>query len=161
MIANRATLLRFFTSRTRDPAEAEEIVQELYLRLGRVPGGPIADPLAYLYRIGLNLVVDHRRAQQRRTQREGDWGDATTSRIGDDLVDEAPSAFTELAAREREQQIAAVVAAMPPGAAEAFMLHKVQGLSHREVAEQLGISRKAVEKRMAVAFRHLTRELQE
>jgi RNA polymerase sigma-70 factor (ECF subfamily) len=161
LLANRPKLLGFFTSRTRDPAEAEDIVQELYLRLARVPPGPVTEPMAYLYRMGLNLVVDRARERQRRARREGDWGEVSTHRIGTELVDDSPSPLAELVGRERGQRIADALASMPPGAARAFRMHKIDGLSHREVAEQLGISRKGVEKHMAVAFRHLAKELQE
>jgi RNA polymerase sigma-70 factor (ECF subfamily) len=161
LLVHRPALLRFFTSRTRDPAEAEEVLQEIFLRLGRVGPGPIGDPIGYIYRIGLNLVVDRARARQRRTRREEAWGEATTSKLGDDLVDERPSPFAQAAARQRSERIAGVLASMPPGAARAFRMHKIEGLTHREVAERLGITRKGVEKHMTVAFRHLAEELQE
>jgi RNA polymerase sigma factor (sigma-70 family) len=161
LLANHSALLRFFTSRTRDPTEAEEIVQEIFLRLRRAGPGPVGDPLGYIYRIGLNLVVDRARARQRRDKREEAWGEATTQRAGDDLVDERPSPFAELAARQRSERIADAVASLSPGAARVFRLHKIEGLSHREVADRLGITRKGVEKQMTVAFRHLAKELQE
>lgn len=161
LLANRARLVGFFTSRTRDPAEAEDIVQELYLRLARVPPGPVIDPMAYLFRMGLNLVVDRARERLRRAQREDGWAEVSTHRVGTELVDDAPSPLAELVGRERGQQIADAVASMPPGAARAFRMHKLEGLTHSEVAERLGISRKGVEKHMALALRHLTKELKE
>lgn len=161
LLANRTKLVGFFTSRTRDAAEAEDIVQDLYLRLARLPAGPITDPMAYLYRMGLNLVVDRARERIRRVQREDAWGEISTHRVGNDLVDDSPSPLAELVSRERAQRIADAVASMPPGAARAFRMHKLEGLSHTEVAGRLGISRKGVEKHMAVAMRHLVKELKE
>jgi RNA polymerase sigma-70 factor (ECF subfamily) len=157
-IANRERLLRFFTSRTRDHAEAEEIVQEIYLRLGRT-AGPIGDPVGYLHRIGLNLVIDRTRERQRRTKRESDWTDSTTSRIGDEYVDDQPSAFTMLEAQQRSAKIDQAIAGLPPGAGRVFRMHRIDGLSHAEVAGRLGISRKGVEKHMATALRHLAKEI--
>ncbi|MCI4588936.1 RNA polymerase sigma factor [Sphingobium sp. BYY-5] len=157
-VANRDRLLRFFISRTRDRAEAEEIVQEIYLRLDRA-SGPLRDPVNYLHRVGLNLVVDRARERERRTRREKDWTESTTSRIGEDYVDERPSAFAQLAARKRAEQIGRALATLPPGAARVFRMHRIEGLSHAEVAQQLGISRKGVEKHMATALRHLAREI--
>lgn len=159
-IANKDRLMRFFTSRTRDRAEAEEIVQEIYLRIAH-SAGPVGDPVSYLHRVGLNLVVDRARERQRRARREQDWAEMNTSRLGEDYVDERPSAFTELAARQRAEQIGAAIAALPPGAAQVFRLHRIDGLSHLQIASQLGISRKGVEKHMATALRHLGREIGE
>ncbi|MGC4252361.1 MAG: sigma-70 family RNA polymerase sigma factor [Sphingobium sp.] len=157
-VANRERLLRFFTSRTRDTAEAEEIVQEIFLRLDRV-AGPLGDPIGYLHRIGLNLVVDRARERQRRAARERDWTDSTTTRLGDDYVDEHPSPFTQAAAKERAQRIEGALASLPPGCARVFRMHRIEGMSHSEIALQLGISRKGVEKHMATALRHLAKEI--
>lgn len=161
LLANRSKLIDFFTSRTRDAAEAEDIVQEIFLRIERSGQAPVSDPLGYLYRIGLNLAIDRARERQRRAKREEAWGESTTQRMGDALIDERPSPFAEVAARQRSQRIASVLASMPPGAARAFRMHKIEGLSHREVADRLGISRKGVEKHMTVALRHLAKELRE
>jgi RNA polymerase sigma-70 factor (ECF subfamily) len=160
-LANRERLVRFFTSRTRDPQEAEDIVQEIYLRLLNAGSGPIADPLGYMHRIGLNLVIDRMRERKRRERREQDWGEATTSRLGEDLVDENPSQIAQLLSRERHQHFARAFASMPPGAARVFRMHRIEGLGHKEIAERLGISRKGVEKNMNTALRHLAKELPE
>lgn len=160
-LANRERLLRFFISRTRDPHEAEDIVQEIYVRLESGHAGPIADPLGYLHRIGLNLVIDRTRERQRRARREQDWSEVTTTRLGEDLVDESPSQIVQLLSRERHERFAQVLASMPPGAARVFRMHRIEGLSHKEVAERLGISRKGVEKHMSTALRHLAKELSE
>lgn len=133
LLANRPTLLSFFTSRTRNPAEAEAILAEIRLQLGRAGSGPVADPLGHIYRVGLDLAVDR----------------ARLSRF------DAPSAA------QRGARIAGVLASMPPGAARAFRLGRVEGLADHEVAAQLGITRKGVEKHMTAAFRHLAKELQE
>jgi RNA polymerase sigma-70 factor (ECF subfamily) len=160
-LVNRPRLLAFFTSRTRDPAEAEEIVQEIHLRLGRTRMGPVGDALGYLYRIGLDLVVDRRRARQHRTGRTEERNAAAgeAARDGAD-VDGRPSPFAQLLAEQRSQRIAGVLASMPAGAARTFRLHKVEGMSHREIADRMGITQQGVEKNMAVAFRHLAKELQ-
>lgn len=133
LLANRPRLLSFFTSRTRDPAEAEAILAEIRLQLGRADPGPVADPLGHIYRVGLDLAVDRAR----------------------------PSRFDAPPASRRRARIAGVLASMPSDAARAFQLHRVEGLANHEVAVQLGITRKGVEKHMAAAFRHLAKELQE
>lgn len=159
--ARRERLVRFFTSRTRDPHEAEDIVQEIYLKLAGAEAGPIADPLSYMHRIGLNIVIDRARERERRARREQDWSEVTTTRLGEELVDESPSQIAQLLSRERHQRFASALASMPPGAARVFRMHRIEGLSHKDVAERLGISRKGVEKNMTTALRHLAKELSE
>lgn len=136
-------------------------MQEIYLRLGGADAGPIADPLGYMHRIGLNIVIDRVRERERRARREQDWGEATTTRLGEELVDESPSQIAQLLSRERHQRFAGALASMPPGAARVFRMHRIEGLSHKEVADRLGISRKGVEKNMSTALRHLAKELSE
>lgn len=147
LLANRPRLLSFFTSRTRDPAEAEAILTEIRLQLGRAGSGPVADPLGHIYRVGLDLAVDRARCRIGREEKEP--------------METRPSRFDAPPANRRSARIAGVLASMPPDAARAFRLRRVEGLANHEVAVQLGIPRKRVEKHMTAAFRHLAKELQE
>lgn len=64
-------------------------------------------------------------------------------------------------AREETAALASAIAALPQAAGRAFRLHKLDGLSHADVAEQLGISRSGVEKHIAVAMAHLRRAMKD
>jgi len=160
LTAHRQQLVRFFTSRTGDAAEAEDIVQEIWLHVARSDTGPVAHPLAYLHRVGMNIVLDRVRERRRRARREQDWSDVTAGPPGDEAVDEAPSPLAVVEGRQRVRALAAAIAKLPPGAARVFRRHKLDGLSHAEVAAELGISRSAVEKHIAVALRHLREALE-
>lgn len=155
LLENRAQLIRFFTSRTGDAVEAEDVVQEIWLHLERAKTGPVVSPLSYLYRIGMNIVLDRARAGRRSGALDRVWAETTTRLIDGDSVDETPSAFDALADRERLARIARAIADLPPRAGLAFRRHRLDGHSHAEVAAELGISRSAVEKHIAVALRHL------
>lgn len=158
---HRPQLVRFFTSRTGDAAEAEDVVQEIWLHIGRAEGcGPVANPLAYLHRVGMNIVLDRLREGRRRIRREQDWTDSATTCAGKEAVDESPSPLAIVEARERVRALAAAIDRLPPGAARVFRRHKLDGLSHAEIAAELGISRSAVEKHIAVALRHLREALE-
>ena len=163
LAANRPQLVRFFAGRTGSLTEAEDVVQEIWLHIGRSTddpvAGPIANPLAYLHRIGLNIVLDRVRANSRRIRRDAGYVDATISVAGFEAIDDAPSAFDAVAGRERIAQLATAPAGPPEGAMRVFRRHKVDGLSHAEVAAEFGISRSAVEKHIAVALRHLRKAL--
>jgi RNA polymerase sigma factor (sigma-70 family) len=160
LTANRPQLIRFFTSRTGSPAEAEDVVQEIWLHVARADTGPVASPLAYLHRIGMNIVLDRVRERQRRTRREQGWSDVAIDQRGGEATDEGPSPEEIVDGRQQAKRLVAAIDALPPGAARVFRRHKLDGLSHAEVAAELGITRSAVEKHIAVALRHLREAMQ-
>lgn len=158
----RLYLLRFLTARTADAAEAEDVLQELWIKLQSLPTGPVAHGRAYLYRMAQNLVVDRLRGRQRRARRERVWiddRDGPGYNIAIEPVAQGQNAEDVLLEREEAALLASAVANLPVGARRAFELHKMQGLSHAEVAATLGISRSGVEKHMTVAMKYLRRAL--
>lgn len=159
--AHRAELLRFLVARTGNPAEAEDLIQELWLRTRRTPSGPVANGRAYLYRMANNLVLDLVRERRRREQREKVWhaeafGDPAAA---PEAADSRMDAERTIVEREEAALLASAIANLPEGARRAFRLHKIDGLSHAEVAARLGISRSGVEKHIALAMKHLRRAL--
>lgn len=159
----QAELLRFLTARTGDAAEAEDIVQDLWLKVRAAHGGPVGNGRAYLYRMAQNLVLDRLRERRRRDARERAWSDLEIGRCapGADLPDPRANAEEAMHGQEAAARLAAAVAALPDGAGRVFRLHKLEGLSHGEVAARLGISRSGVEKHMAVAMKYLRRALRD
>jgi len=157
---HRPRLLRFFISRTGDAAEAEDVVQEIWLHIDRAAGAPVANPLAYLHRVGMNIVLDRVRERRRRERREKDWTDCVVDSSGGEAVDDAPSPFAVAEGQQRMQALAAAIERLPPGAARVFRRHKLDGLSHAEIAAEFGISRSAVEKHVALALRQLRAALE-
>lgn len=61
--------------------------------------------------------------------------------------------------RDEAARLASAIAHLPDGARRVLRLHKIEGLSHGEVAARLGISKSGVEKHMAVAMKYLRRLL--
>lgn len=135
---------RFLSRLVSDNATASDIAQESYARVLSITqsGTTIQDPRALLYRTARNLVTDmHRRAAVR------------AALDIDELPDhEQPAApgMTQpeqvWAAKQNARALFAAIEALPPRCREAFILHKFDGLSHAEVASQMGISRNMVEK---------------
>ncbi|KQN06183.1 hypothetical protein ASE82_04720 [Sphingomonas sp. Leaf230] len=159
LAANRPQLVRFFTGRTGSVAEAEDVVQEIWLHVAEPITGPIANPLAYLHRVGMNIVLDRVRAGVRRQRRDAGYVEVTTSVMGAEAIDDAPSAFDAAMGRERLDRLVAALSGPPEGAMRVFRRHRIDGASHAEIAAELGISRSAVEKHVAVALRHLRKAL--
>jgi len=159
-LERRPDLVRFFTVRLRSPTAAEDLVQDIYVRLSGLDRPPeLQNPMAYLYRLGSNLMLDRIRGERRMAHRDGAWLDSQTTRLGGHEVSAEPSAETAVAARQRLARLTEALAELSPQTQRVFRMHKFEGLSHPEVAAALGISRSAVEKHMMTALRHLLARL--
>jgi RNA polymerase sigma factor (sigma-70 family) len=159
-LERRADLVRFFTMRLRSAAAAEDLVQDIYVRLsGLEQAADIQNPMAYLYRLGSNLMLDRLRGERRTANRDGAWRDIQTTRIGVHEISSEPSAETAVAARQRLALLTEALKELSPQTQRVFRMHKFDGLSHPEVAAALGISRSAVEKHMMAALKHLLARL--
>ena len=151
--ASRAELLRFLAARCGGPAEAEDVLQDLWFKLDGGAPGPVANPRAYLFRMANNLVLDRRRGHHRAMARDRAWiGEGATI---DERPDPAPLADETLVEREECEVLARAIAALPPGAQRALRLYRFDGLDQNEIARVMGISRSGVEKHLALAMRHL------
>lgn len=153
-------LLRLLVARTGDPHLADDLLQDLWLRLASAQIGPVANPSAYLHRMAMNLATDHARSCAQRVAREALWTDTETERAAGIATDVTPDAERTLIAREELNRALKAIANMPPRAAQIFRLHRLEGESHAAIAERLGISRSAVEKSIAVALKHLMSSLE-
>jgi RNA polymerase sigma factor (sigma-70 family) len=159
-LQRRADLVRFFTLRLGSAAAAEDLVQEIYLRLASVePASPIGNPAGYLYRVGTNLMLQRMRGERRGAARDAAWRHLHHARVGESDVVDAAAADDALAARQRLQAVIRTVAEMPPQTQRVFRLHKLESFSHAEVAAKLGISRSAVEKHMIAVLKRLAERL--
>jgi len=94
----RQNLVRFFAARTGSSAAAEDLAQELYLKLiTREPEGVADNPPALLYRIAMNLMLDRARGEARAVARDAAWRrTAHLSLGGEDVApDPAPDDAAE------------------------------------------------------------------
>jgi RNA polymerase sigma-70 factor (ECF subfamily) len=159
-LAMREVLLRFLTARLGNPTAADDIYQELFVRL-RAGGLPadLTNPRGYLFRMAYNLANEFSRARRRQDARDALWTDATTHKVGLDAVSDEAAADDVLAAKERLAAVIRALDGLPPKTRDVFMMCRVKGLSHRDIAEIMGISTKTVEKHMTAALKHLTLNL--
>jgi len=159
--ALRADVLRFLTARLGSVASAEDVYQELFLRLraAQLPA-EIRDARSFIYKAAYNLANEHVRAQRRQMARDANWVEHNTLKLGENAVARERAADDALDARQRLAAVEASIAELPPRCREVFTLCRVKGESHRDVADALGISNKAVEKHITTALRHLASKLQ-
>ena len=156
-LAMREVLLRFLTARLGDPAAADDVYQELFVRLrgGALPQD-LTNPKGYLFRMAYNLANELSRARRRQEARDIHWTDATTQKVGADTISDTAAADEALASKERLAAVMRALEGLPPKTREVFVMCRVRGLSHLDIAEVTGISTKTVEKHMTAALKHLT-----
>ena len=148
-LASRPALLRFLRARGATADEAEDVVQELYLKLAAQPTGAVAEPRAYLYRMADNLMLDRRRAAMRRERREERWSDEATAFSGVSL---APPTEQALIAQQELHLVSAAMAQLPERTVEIFRRFRIDGERQRAIAADVGISVSAVEKHLQRAY---------
>ncbi|OAI11467.1 hypothetical protein A1507_20515 [Methylomonas koyamae] len=140
-------LLGFAGQRLDDAAE--DVVQEAYLRLlEHEEPDSILNPRAYLYRVTANAAVDHHRKRQIREFYAGEVEDF------DGVCSSIPSPETESANNQLLQQCLQVLERLPEIQRHVFLLHRIEGYSHREIAETLKLPRRTVERYCAKALEH-------
>jgi RNA polymerase sigma-70 factor (ECF subfamily) len=161
-LEKRDDLVRFLAARLRSVTAAEDLVQDLYVRLATIDlTGPVENPSAFLYRAAINLMLDRNRGQRRSDRREVDWQHSQNVTLGGATTTNDPSPEDAAAARQRLRLLVQAVEALPPKTRRAFQLHKFEGLSQAETAERLGVTRKTVENQLAAALKQLVAKLGE
>jgi RNA polymerase sigma-70 factor (ECF subfamily) len=149
----RSELLRFMLVRGCNPAEVEDMLQDLWVKLASVGTGPVSNPRAYLYQMANNLLHDDRRGRRRRQERDDHW---TRNRSGFDLESDAgPSPEEDAIARDELKQVNEAIALMPNRTAQILKMYRLDGLSQKAIANSLDLSLSAVEKHLQRAYRKL------
>lgn len=161
-LERRDALVRFFALRTGSDAQGEDVVQDIWLRLEAMSpeaATEVRSPVAFLYRLGSNLMLDRVRSRRRGSQRDDAWAQSQVGIVGGDAVTDQPSAEDAVWARLKLGRVVAALESLPDKTREAFRLHKLEGLSHAETAEAMGVSRSAVEKYVSATLKHLLSEV--
>ena len=149
--AHQAEVLRYLRRLTGDPAEAEDLFQETFLRalpaFDRLRTG--SNHRAWIYRIATNAFLNHRRRQRRRHEVPLAVELAASSR-SPDYQHQARAAVT--ACRE-------AIVALPPKQRTAFVQRNVLGWDYSRIAEVMGGTHAAARANVYQAARRLRRRL--
>jgi RNA polymerase sigma factor (sigma-70 family) len=148
-IANRDKLLRFLMAQGAGQA-AEDLLQELWIRVSTTPAAPIARPLSYLYRAANNLMLDRYRSTQQAVRRDANWVEAQSR---DPEISETPSGERSLIAREQLLLAERTLDALGPRVATAFRRHRLDGVPQKVIARELDVSLSTVEADLRKAYR--------
>jgi RNA polymerase sigma-70 factor (ECF subfamily) len=165
--ATSARLYRLAARILGDPQEAEDVLQDAYIRAFEALRNQRFDsrssPETWLYRIVANASLDALRARRRRRRFWGLGGGRPDRRDSDagmaNMVEasEQVSTADRLAARDALRELDAWMAELPPDQRTALVLKEIEGLPAGEVATIMGSSVGAVEQRLVRARAALRR----
>ena len=143
----REDLMRFLAFRVRNRAESEELAQEAYLRMLKLDQiHLIRNPRAYLFRVAANVLADSGRIRKRRILTE-DFRDGSV-----DPPDRRADPFERAMWRQRMELVAGAVDELPENCRRALILHRRDGWTYNEIAEELGVSSSMVKKYLRKAL---------
>ena len=146
----RMRLKKRLVGRLGSPDQADDLVQDAFLRLVRVADAALPTrPQAYLGRIAANLVKDLWKKDVSRS--------TTMHVVADETLLASFDPHAQLEARDMLRRVEAAMVRLPAMTREIFMAHRVEGLSYAEIAERTGLSVKGVEKQMSKALVRLDR----
>lgn len=137
-LANRGKLVRFLEARGAGET-AEDLVQDLWIKVSGRADGPIANPLSYLYRAADAVMIDRYRARRQAALRDEAWA------AHDAAGDQQPDGDRTIAARQEAARVAALLAGLGPRRETVFRRARLDGVAQRQIAAELGVSVSTVE----------------
>jgi RNA polymerase sigma-70 factor (ECF subfamily) len=148
-------LVYFLRARLGNPQQAEDVVHDAYLRvLERSSETPIEQPRAFLYRTAMNLVIDGKRYTALRQMESLDVLE------GDERFF-SPPPQADIDHKQRLDLVRQALDELSPVCRESFYLRKLEGMSHPQIADRLGISKGMVEKYIVNAMKHCRLRMRE
>lgn len=140
----------FLYFKTGNEGMAEDVAQDTFIKLWenkhKIERKTVK---SYLYTIAGNLAINQLKRQQLQYK--------FVNQVQFRQEDKSPEYLAEM--KEFEEELQRVIAAIPEGSREVFLMNRLEDLKYREIAERLGISVKAVEKRMSKALAILRNKL--
>jgi RNA polymerase sigma-70 factor (ECF subfamily) len=160
----RTPLVNFLYRMVRDTAVAEDLAQEVFLRVyrARQEYAPSAKFTTWMFRIATNLALNSVRDNRRRQleismDQPVDSGEQEMRAL--EVPDRAPNVEQHLVARSRAEMVLKAIHSLPEKQRAAVLLHKYQELDYDEIARVLQCSESALKSLLFRAYETLRVEL--
>jgi RNA polymerase sigma-70 factor (ECF subfamily) len=159
----RKPIIHFMFRMTHNQAVAEELAQEVFLRVYRSRETYRAEARfsTWLYRIATNLGVNHARDTRHERSASTVYLDETDSETGTtpDVADMTPGAESRLLRNERMAAIKEHVMALPERQRMAVLMHKYEGMDYKQIGDVLKLSESATKSLLFRAYQTLREKL--
>jgi RNA polymerase sigma-70 factor (ECF subfamily) len=162
MNRHRLELINFFFQLVWDRHLAEDLAQEVFVRLYTNAAGyrPTAKFRSYLYRVARSCWIDqHRRTKSRRLERSLDAETDTGTSLSDVLVVLAEQPEETARKGEFVKDLVGAIDELPTDHKVVFVLSQVEGLRYKEISEVLGIPEGTVKSRMFACIKKIRETL--
>ena len=161
----RKQMVHFMFRMTRNQAVAEELAQEVFLRVYRSRQTYRAEAKfsTWLYRIATNLGVNHARDTKYERTAQNVYLDQPDPETGTspDVADSTPNVEHELVRDERMNAIRKHVMALPERQRNAVLMHKYQEMDYKEIGQVLKLSESATKSLLFRAYQTLRENLKD
>jgi len=161
----RKPIINFMYRMVHNQAVAEELAQEVFLRVYRSRETYRAEARfsTWLYRIATNLGVNYARDTRHERTASTVYLDETDSDTGTtpDVADTTPGAEAAMLRRERLNAIREHVLALPERQRMAVLMHKYEGMDYKQIGEVLKLSESATKSLLFRAYQTLREKLKE
>lgn len=143
-------VFNFFLKKTREPEMAKDLTQQCFIRIYHYRSSlSLSHPLEkQVYIIAKSILLNHLRQEDRKKKREINY--AKEQFPGGAAVDNSANARFET-----QDYLDKLTVQLPPVRKKVILLKTRQGLSNKEIAEELSISVKTVENHITKANQHL------
>ncbi len=151
-------MLRYLSMRLKSISDAEEVLQDTFIQFRRVQEATeVNNAHAMLVTIASNLAIDKLRQNQSRWNREKAWGENQyrAGSLDNALGEVSETQLRQIESRRDIERVLELLSGLSPQVRRAFMLHKFEELSHRDVAQTMGIAQSTVEKHIMKALKCL------
>jgi RNA polymerase sigma-70 factor (ECF subfamily) len=159
----RRPIIHFMYRMVHNEAVAEELAQEVFLRVYRSRETYRAEARfsTWLYRIATNLGVNHARDTRHERSASTIYLDEPDSETGStpDVADTTPSAESAILRRERMAAIREHVMALPERQQMAVLMHKYEGMDYKQIGDVLKLSESATKSLLFRAYQTLREKL--
>lgn len=142
----RPALLAYFGRRVGDHAEAEDLTQELLVKLVQLERPDIVSQEAYIFQMASNLLADRARRLSVRAKYR-----ALIERAEDHGIDRLDPLRIAVG-RSQLCTISRAIAQLPERTRDIFILYRLENYGQDDIAEAFGISVSAVKKHVAKAM---------
>ena len=161
----RKPIVHFMFRMVHNQAVAEELAQEVFLRVYRSRETYRAEAKfsTWLYRIATNLGVNHARDTRHERSASTVYLDQADEETGStpDVADLTPGVESRLLRDERMQAIRDFVLALPERQRTAVLMHKYEGMDYRQIGEVLKLSESATKSLLFRAYQTLRDKLKD
>ena len=149
----RTALIAYFRRRAPDKADAEDLAQEVFVRIIRRGGlDEVENPEAFLFQAAANLIRDMgRKTVVRRQYLAEEYATGQKAEVI------APDRVYE--GREQLNSLLGVLEELTEKTRDVFLLHRLERMKYHEIADLYGSSVSAVEKHVMKALAHIAKRV--